>query len=92
MSPPFEPLGHADLKLLTVETMFFLSLVSGNHRREIHALSMDLSCLYFAADCFQVTLRTDPTFKKQYPEDCGHSNVVPALSFLLDGTRSFRGT
>ena len=34
---PFEPLGKADLKILTFKTVFLLALASGKRRSEIHA-------------------------------------------------------
>lgn len=47
---------------------------------EIHALSMDSSCLHFSAVYFQ-----DPTFlvKNQLPEYSRHSIIVPALSQIV---------
>ena len=38
---PFEPLGKADLKILTFKTVFLLALASGKRRSEIHAWTFD---------------------------------------------------
>ena len=39
--PPFEPLGKADLKILTFKTVFLLALALGKRRSEIHARTFD---------------------------------------------------
>ena len=46
-SPPFEPLGEASLKLVTLKTVFLVSLCSGRRRGTLAALSADPSCLRF---------------------------------------------
>ena len=38
---PFEPLAKADLKILTIKTVFLLALASGKRRSEIHAWTFD---------------------------------------------------
>jgi integrase len=39
---PFEPMHLADLKFVTLKTVFLLALASGKRRSEIHALQVDI--------------------------------------------------
>lgn len=57
MCPLFELLGQTDLQhftLFSLKTVSLLSL-SGCHHSEIHALTMNPSYLYIAAENYQVT-------------------------------------
>ena len=40
-SPPFEPLANADLKSLTLKTVFLVALATAQRRSEIHAIAFD---------------------------------------------------
>ena len=84
---PFEPLRDADLKMLTLKTVFLLALASGKRRGEIHAWLH--SSVFFKRNNSKVTLAPSPAFiaKNQLASE-GSSVVkqvvIPALAPLLD--------
>ena len=45
--PPFEPLQHVELKVLSFKTALLLALASAKRVSDIHALSVSASCLQF---------------------------------------------
>ena len=57
---PFEPMRKADLKWITLKTVFLVALASGKRRSEIHALRFD--SFSRTENWSRVTLRPDPAF------------------------------
>ena len=55
-SPPFEPLGGADLKWLSIKTAFLLAVTSARRVSELHALSVHDDCCWFSSDGSSVVL------------------------------------
>lgn len=76
----YEPLATAPLHLLTKKTCFLIALASAARVSEIHALSMDPSCLQFRQDG-SVSLTTAPGFiaKNRLPELGNQSINIPPL-------------
>ena len=56
---PFEPMHLADMKYVTLKTVFLLALASGRRRGEIHALQADIQHSEHWRD---ITIFTDSTF------------------------------
>jgi len=79
---PYEPLHRADLKFLTYKCVFLLALATGRRRGDIHALSMNPSCLRWAKDYSWVKIATDPTFvaKNQLAHFSPEPVQIPSLS------------
>ena len=86
---PFEPLNQAQLKFLTLKTVFLLALASGKRRSEIHAWTH--ASVFFRSDGSKVTVAPSSAFlaKNQLASD-GPSSVqqvvIPALSSIVDST------
>ena len=57
---PFEPIRKAELKWVTLKTVFLVALASGKRRSELHALRFD--SFSRTEDWSSVTLRPDPGF------------------------------
>ena len=78
---PYEPLGQISLQNLTFKTVFLLALASGRRRSEIHAFSIEESCLRFARGYTSVTLLTESTFlaKNQVLNNPPQKIVIPSL-------------
>ena len=84
---PFEPLGKADLKILTFKTVFLLALASGKRRSEIHAWTFD--SFSRKRDWSQVTFSPSTAFiaKNQLASEgplAIQPVVIPALKPTLD--------
>lgn len=60
--PPFEPLGGADLRWLSVKTAFLLAITSARRVSELQALSVHGDCCRFFQDGSGVVLRPNPAF------------------------------
>ena len=56
---PFEPMHIANLKFVTLKTIFLLALASGRRRGELHALQANVM---HARDWADITIFTDMTF------------------------------
>ncbi len=61
-SPPFELLGGADLRWLSIKTAFLLAVTSARRVSELHALSVHDDCCRFSLDGSSVVLRPNPAF------------------------------
>jgi len=59
---PFEPLETADIKFVTLKTVFLVAITSGRRVSEIHALSTDKSHLRWECNGKGVRLLTNPKF------------------------------
>ena len=85
--PSFEPLAKADLKILTLKTVFLLALASGKRRSEIHAWTFD--SFSRKRDWSQVTFSPSTAFlaKNQLASEgplAIQPVVIPALKPTLD--------
>jgi len=80
-APPFEPLGEASLKFVTLKTIFLLALCSGRRRGALAALSADPSCLRF--ENHGVRLLTRPSFLAKNQR----VNFLPDPIFIADISR-----
>lgn len=81
IKPPFEPLSGASRRFLTWKTVFLLKLATAKRRSEIHALSVNPSCLRFNTDG-SVSLAFLAGFlpKNQLPSVMPGPITVPSLS------------
>ena len=61
-SYPFEPLGQAGLKWLSVKTAFLLAITSAKRVGELHALSVAEECIRWSGDGSGVALWPNPSF------------------------------
>lgn len=59
---PFEPLGGADLKWLSMKTAFLLAVTLARRVSEVHALSVHGKCCWFSPDGSSVVLHPNPAF------------------------------
>ena len=66
--PPFEPLEHADIKWLSLKTVFLLAITSAKRVGELHALSVSAPCMQWRPN--EVTMWPNPCFlpKVQSPQ------------------------
>jgi hypothetical protein len=100
--PPFEPLLIADMRELTLKTVFLITLATAGRVSEIHALSARSDCLRFDQDG-SVCLTTFPGFiaKNKLPQSGPQQYTVHplqdsvlcpvrALSVYLQRTESSR--
>ena len=60
--PPFEPLEHADIKWLSLKTVFLLAITSAKRVGELHALSVSAPCMRWGPNDNQVTMWPNPCF------------------------------
>lgn len=60
--PPFEPLLQVELKLLSFKTVLLLALASAKRVSDIHALSVNASCMQFLRGDSKVLLKPNPAF------------------------------
>ena len=58
--PPFEPLEHADIKWLSLKTVFLLAITSAKRVGELHALSVSAPCMRWGPNDNQVTMWPNP--------------------------------
>ena len=59
---PYEPLGQADLKHLSLKTLFLLAVCSVRRVGELHALSVDEQCIAWKPEDAGVRLWPNPSF------------------------------
>ena len=59
---PFEPLGGASLKWLSVKTALLLALATGKRVSDLQALSIQAGCLVISGDASKAVLRPNPSF------------------------------
>lgn len=59
---PFEPLHQVELKLLTFKAVLLLALASAKRVSDIHALSVNASCMQFLRGDTKVLLKPNPAF------------------------------
>lgn len=59
---PFEPLSQLDLKVLSLKTALLLALASAKRVSDIHALSVNPTCMRFFMGDSKVLLRPNPAF------------------------------
>ncbi len=62
LKPPFEPLETADIKFVTLKTVFLVAVTSGRRVSEIHALSVDDQHLRWEGNGRGVRLLTNTQF------------------------------
>ena len=62
MRPPFEPLQQVELKMLSFKTALLLTLASAKRRSDIHALSVNPSCMQFSMGDSKVLRKPNPVF------------------------------
>ena len=60
--PPFEPLQQVELKVLSFKTALLLALASAKRVSDIHALSVNPSCMQFLMGDSKVLLKPNPAF------------------------------
>ena len=60
--PPFEPIDRADLKVLTLKTVFLLAITTAKRVSDLHALSIHPECLSFGGGGLSVRLQPNPVF------------------------------
>ncbi|XDV47189.1 hypothetical protein PO909_016889 [Leuciscus waleckii] len=98
--PPFEPLQAAELKVLSLKTVLLLALASIKRVGDLHAFSVDESCLEFGPATSHVILSPQPGYVPKVPTTPFGDQVVnlqalppeeadPALAFLCP-VRSLR--
>ena len=78
--PPFEPLEHIDMDLLTIKTVFLLAICSAKRIGELQ--SLDSRPAFCAVSDAGVVLRTGPNFIPKVPS---LQNVEQALEFAPFG-------
>lgn len=59
---PFEPLSQVELKFLSFKTALLLALASAKRVSDIHALSVNASCMQFLRGDSKVLLKPNPSF------------------------------
>lgn len=65
---PFEPLETVDLKFLTLKTTLLVALTTAKRSSDIHALSVNESCMRFSGNGSRVTIKPNPSFlPKTFP-------------------------
>jgi hypothetical protein len=84
--PPFEPLEKAQIKQLSMKTLFLILMASPKRRGHVHHL--DASNVSFARNDREVAIGVLPEFvsKRQadYKKPVQHTLVIPALSSASD--------
>ncbi|KAL0198781.1 hypothetical protein M9458_007321, partial [Cirrhinus mrigala] len=73
---PFEPLQSVELKFLSIKTLLLLALASIKRVGDLHAFSVDESCLEFGPADSQVTLRPRPGYVLKVPTTPFRDQVV----------------
>nr|XP_055049505.1 uncharacterized protein LOC129434990 [Misgurnus anguillicaudatus] len=83
-SPPFEPLQSASLKLLSMKALTLLALASVKRIGDLHAFSVDDSCLQFGPSVSSVTLRPRPGYVPKVPTTPFRDQVVSLQALPLE--------
>ncbi len=73
---PFEPLQTVELKFLSMKTLLLLALASIKRVGDLHAFSVDDSCLEFGPADSQVILRPRPGYVPKVPTTPFRDQVV----------------
>ncbi|KAL0173674.1 hypothetical protein M9458_029642, partial [Cirrhinus mrigala] len=73
---PFVPLQSVELKFLSMKTLLLLALASIKRVGDLHAFSVDKSCLEFGPANSQVTLRPRPGYVPKVPTTPFRDQVV----------------
>ncbi len=73
---PFEPLQTAEPKFLSMKTLLLLALASIKRVGDLHAFSVDDSCLQFGPADFQIILRPRPGYVPKVPTTPFRDQVV----------------
>ena len=60
--PPYEPMGSANLKWITMKTAFLMAITSAKRVGELHALSVSPDCMNWSPDGTAVQLRPNVSF------------------------------
>jgi len=86
LRPPFEPMANAELRYVTLKTVFLLTLAAGKRRGEMHAL---LDTVQHTEGWTSVTIRPSPTFLAKThvlsnPAGAFTEVTVPALTQIVD--------
>ena len=65
---PFEPLDTVSLKILTLKTVLLIALTTAKRSSDIHALSVNPSCMRFSGNGSRVSLKPNLSFMpKTFP-------------------------
>jgi len=64
-NPPFEPQQNIQLKMLSFKTALLLALITAKRVSDIHALSVNLSCMQFLMGGSKVLLKPNPAFSSK---------------------------
>ena len=86
LRPPFEPMANAELRYITLKTVFLLTLAAGKRRGEMHAL---LDTVQHAEGWSSVVLRPSPTFIAKThvltnPAGAFTEVNIPAITQIVD--------
>ncbi|XP_047229391.1 uncharacterized protein LOC124872980, partial [Girardinichthys multiradiatus] len=77
--PPFEPLESVDVKFLSYKLALLLALTTAKRVGDLHALSVNPTCIHFSPDGSKVTLRPNAAYlPKVIPSD--YSSMTMELS------------
>ncbi len=88
---PFEPLQTVEPKFLSMKTLLLLALASIKRVGDLHAFSVDDSCLQFGPADSQIILRPRPGYVPKVPTTPFRDQVVSLQALPLeDRTQSFR--
>ncbi len=85
---PFEPLQTVDLKFLSMKTLLLLALASIKRVGDLHAFSVNDSCLEFVPADFQVILRPRPSYVPKVPTTPFRDQVVSLQALPPTGKNS----
>ncbi|CAM4651435.1 unnamed protein product [Leuciscus chuanchicus] len=81
---PFEPLRTVELKILSLKTVLLLALASIKRVGDLHAFSVDESCLEFGPADSQVILRPWPGYVPKGPTTPFRDQVVNLQALPLE--------
>ena len=74
---PFEPLETVQLKFLLLKTALLVALSTAKRASDIHALSVNESCMRFSGNGTRVTVRPNLSFlPKTFPSGCDPVELV----------------
>ena len=78
---PYEPLDQADLKFLSLKTLFLLAVCSARRVGELHALSVDEECLVWKPEDAGVRLWPNPFFLPKVLSTVAINQVIDLDAF-----------
>lgn len=79
--PPFEPLQQVELKMLSFKTALLLALASAKRVSDIHALSVNPTCMQFSRGDSRVLLTPNPAFVPKVLNPTGSYSPIELLTF-----------